>query len=89
MRLLLSSTEPDNIYLLQGKCLGLSVACRDIVSQAIPFARKKKRWKCLVTMHTFRSIRPCIDVEAYFMCTAYETIVNMRLNLWLIKSVYV
>ena len=23
---------------------------------------------------------PCIDGEAYFVCTAYDTIVNMRLN---------
>ena len=29
---------------------------------------------------------PCIEGEAYFMCTAYETIVNMWLNLWLIDS---
>ena len=28
----------------------------------------------------------CIDGEAYFVCTAYETIVNMRLNLRLINS---
>ena len=30
-----------------------------------------------MTVHTIHYI----DGEAYFMCTAYETIVNMRLNL--------
>ena len=41
-------------------------------------------------MHTtFRSIpRPSIDGEAYFVCTAYGTIVNMWLNLQLIDNTW-
>ena len=59
-----------------------------VVSQATPFVRKKKNAEgsgdCAYNV-LFHS--PSIDGEAYFVCTAYETIVNMRLNLRLINSV--
>ena len=56
-----------------------------LVSQATHPSRAKKNAEgsggCAYNVHS-----PSIDGEAYFVCTAYETIVNMRLNLRLINS---